>query len=112
MPRGDDASRFTVRGLRAYAGAAPLTWESSSSRVVTHRRMANSHLKELGHLWAFATLTRSPGCRAHYDRRRAQGDRHAAALRNLYGRLLSCLHFCLKNSTPYREETAFPAGCE
>ncbi|MEU8787585.1 IS110 family transposase [Streptomyces sp. NPDC048637] len=109
---GDDPGRFTVRGLRAYAGAAPLTWESSSSRAVTHRRMANSHLKEIGHIWAFATLTRSPGCRAHYDRRREQGDRYAAALRNLYGRLLSCLHFCLKNSTPYREETAFPGSCE
>ncbi|MCZ1006806.1 IS110 family transposase [Streptomyces lydicus] len=109
---GDDPDRFTVRGLRAYAGAAPLTWESSSSRVVTHRRMANSHLKEIGHIWAFATLTRSPGCRAHYDRRREQGDRYAAALRNLYGRLLSCLHFCLKNSTTYRDETAFPGGCE
>ncbi|MFB7270706.1 transposase [Streptomyces sp. NPDC056244] len=31
---GDDLGRFTVRGLRAYAGAAPLTWESSSSRTV------------------------------------------------------------------------------
>ncbi|MGW6742796.1 IS110 family transposase [Streptomyces sp. NPDC055025] len=105
---GDDPDRFTVRGLRAYAGAAPLTWESSSSRTVTHRRIANNHLKAVGHLWAFASLTRSPGCRAHYDRRREQGDRHAAALRNLYGRLLSGLHFCLKNATPYREEAAFP----
>ncbi|MDX3854882.1 IS110 family transposase [Streptomyces sp. AK02-01A] len=105
---GDDPDRFTVRGLRAYAGAAPLTWESSSSRVVTHRRIANSNLKAVGHIWAFTSLTRSPGCRAHYDRRREQGDRYAAALRNLYGRLLSSLHFCLKNATRYREEAAFP----
>ncbi|MFB7630468.1 IS110 family transposase [Streptomyces sp. NPDC056149] len=106
---GDDPDRFTTaRGLRAYAGVAPLTWESSTSRVVTHRRIANRNLKEVGHHWAFASLTRSAGCRAHYDRRRAHGDRYAAALRHLYGKLLSSLHHCLKHGVPYREETAFP----
>ncbi len=109
---GDDPDRFTVRGLRAYAGAAPLTWESSSSRTVTHRRIANHNLKALGHNWAFTSLTRSPGCRAHYDRRREKGDRYAAALRNLYGRLLSGLHYCLKNGVSYRDEVAFPPRCD
>lgn len=106
---GDDLNRFaSARGLRAYAGAAPLTWASGSSRSVTHRQIANRLLKGSGHHWAFASLTRSPGCRAHYDRRKAAGDRHAAALRNLFGRLLSCLYHCLQNGEPYQEELAFP----
>ncbi|ONI88161.1 hypothetical protein ALI22I_20090 [Saccharothrix sp. ALI-22-I] len=107
---GDDPLRFAdARGLRAYAGAAPLTWASSTSTSVTHRRIANLRLKATGHTWAFATLTRSLGCRAHYDRRREQGDRYAAALRHLFGRLLGCLHRCLAREELYDEQVAFPA---
>jgi hypothetical protein len=32
---------------------------------------------------------------ALYDRRRATGDGHAAALRNMFNRFLSQLHHCL-----------------
>ncbi|GAB3167621.1 IS110 family transposase [Amycolatopsis stemonae] len=107
---GDDPARFaTGRGLRAYAGAAPLTWASGGSSSVTHRRIANRWLKNVGHVWAFAALTRSPGCRAHYDQRRQVGDRHAAALRHLFGRLLVCLHHCLQAGELYQEGIAFPA---
>ncbi|BDH15359.1 mini-circle putative transposase for IS117 [Streptomyces hygroscopicus] len=106
---GDDPIRFpTARALRAYATAAPLTWASGTSHSVSRRRLGNKILMATGHHWAFATLTASPGCRAHYDRRRAAGDRHAAALRNLYGRLLGCLHHCLATGQPYAEQHAFP----
>lgn len=73
------------------------------------RSTANRILKATGHQWAFCTLTRSPGCRAPHDRRRAAGDRHAAALRNLYRRLLGCLHHCLATETACSEEQAFPS---
>ncbi|WP_157878889.1 transposase [Streptomyces sp. CT34] len=62
---GGDLTRFeTSRGLRAYAGTAPLTWASGESRAVTHRTVCNRRLKNAVHQWAFGTLTRSPGCRA------------------------------------------------
>jgi hypothetical protein len=48
------------------------------------------------------------GARAHYDRRRDAGDRHASALRNLFGRMLGCLHHCLATGQHYDEVTAFP----
>jgi hypothetical protein len=44
-----------------------------------------------GFVWAFATLTSSPRARAHYDRRRDTGDRHAAALRHLFNRMIGQL---------------------
>src|ERR1019366_1458259 len=44
-----------------------------------------------GHIWAFPALTASPGARAHYDRRKTAGDRHAAAQRSLFNLLLGCL---------------------
>jgi hypothetical protein len=96
--------------LKAYAGAAPITRASGKSHVVLHRRVKNQRLAAAGYLWAFAALTSSPGARAHYDRRRAAGDRHAAALRNLNNRLLGCLHHCLQTGQPYDEATAFPTA--
>jgi transposase len=106
---GDDRSRFKdARGLKAYAGAAPITRASGKSRSVTQRRVKNNRLAAAGYIWAFAALTASPGARAHYDRRRQAGDRHTAAQRNLFNRLLGCLHHCLITGQHYDEATAFP----
>jgi transposase len=107
---GDDRSRFTdARGLKAYAGSAPVTRASGKSRSVTHRRVKNNRLAAAGYTWAFAALTASPGARARYDRRKDAGDRHAAAQRNLFNRLLGCLHHCLATGQHYDEATAFPS---
>jgi transposase len=106
---GDDRSRFQdAKGLKAYAGAAPITRASGKSTSVTHRRVKNNRLAAVGYIWAFAALTASPGARAHYDRRKDTGDRHTAAQRNLFGRLLSCLHHCLITGEDYDETIAFP----
>jgi transposase len=108
---GDDRSRFQdAKGLKAYAGAAPITRASGKTRSVTFRRVKNNRLNAAGYSWAFSALTASPGARAHYDRRRDDGDRHAAAQRNLFGRLLGCLHHCLTAGCEYDEATAFPAS--
>jgi transposase len=107
---GDDRSRFQhAKGLKAYAGAAPFTRASGKTRSVTHRRIKNNRLAAAGYTWAFSALTASPGARAHYDRRRDAGDKHAGALRNLFGRLTGCLHHCLITGQHYDETTAFPA---
>jgi transposase len=106
---GDDRSRFQdARGLKAYAGSAPVTRSSGKSRSVKHRRVKNDRLAAAGYTWAFAALTASPGARAHYDRRRGRGDRHGAAQRNLFNRLIGCLHHCLQTGQHYNEDTAFP----
>ncbi len=107
---GDDRSRFAdAKGLKAYAGAAPITRASGKTTAVLHRRVKNQRLAAAGYLWAFSAITASPGARSHYDRRRKDGDRHAAAQRNLFGRLLGCLHHCLATGQHYHENTAFPA---
>jgi Transposase/Transposase IS116/IS110/IS902 family len=106
---GDDRSRFQdAKGLKPYAGAAPITRASGKTRSVTHRRVKNNRLNAAGYTWAFSALTASPGARAHYDRRRDTGDGHAAAQRNLFGRLLGCLHKCLTTGQHYDEDIAFP----
>ena len=106
---GDDRSRFAdAKGLKAYAGAAPVTRASGKTRAVLHRRIKNQRLAAAGYVWAFSALTASPGARDHYNRRRKDGDRHAAAQRNLFARLLGCLHHCLVTGQHYDEATAFP----
>jgi transposase len=106
---GDDRSRFTdAQALKAYAGSAPVTRTSGKSLTVTHRRVKNQRLAAVGYVWAFAALTASPGARAHYDRRKTAGDRHIAAQRNLFNRLIGILHHCLQTRQRYNETIAFP----
>lgn len=108
---GDDRSRFAdPRALKAYAGSAPVTRASGRSIVITRRRIKNDRLASAGWTWAFASLTHSPGARVHYDRRRAAGDRHAAALRHLFNRFLGQLHHCLTARQHYTEVSAFPSN--
>ena len=85
-----------------------MTRASGKTTAVLHRRVKNQRLASVGYVWAFAALTASPGARAHYDRRRHAGDHHAAAQRNLFNRLLGCLHHCLRTRQTYNEHAAFP----
>jgi transposase len=106
---GDDRTRFEdARGLKAYAGSAPITRASGKNRTVITRRIKNQRLAAAGYHWAFSSLTHSVGARAHYQRRRELGDPHVAAQRNLFNRLLGCLHYCLQTQSPYNEKAAFP----
>jgi transposase len=107
---GDDPSRFaSADGLRAFAGTAPITRASGHSKSVRARRIKNKRLADACHWWAFASITKSSGARAHYDRRRAAGDPHNAALRNLANRLLGQLWWCLVNDVIWDDEDAWPA---
>ncbi|MEU0274585.1 hypothetical protein [Streptomyces sp. NPDC006307] len=57
-------------------------------------------------MWAFAAL-RSHEPREHYEGRRAGGERHTAALRNLFNKLLGCRYHCLQARTLYDPAVAF-----
>lgn len=106
---GDDRSRFRdARGLKAYAGAAPITVASGKSHAVHHRRVKNQRLAAAGYVWIFGALP-SPQVKEHYDRRRARGDRHTAAMRHVFNRLLGCLHHCLATGQKFDPTKAFPA---
>ena len=48
--------------------------------------------------------------REHYRRRREHGDRHAAATRHLFNKLLGQLHHCLQHRQTFDEAKAFPAS--
>uniref|UniRef100_UPI0035E41421 IS110 family transposase n=1 Tax=Streptosporangium album TaxID=47479 RepID=UPI0035E41421 len=110
---GDDRSRFTdIAGLRGFAGTAPITRASGKTKIVSARYIRNQRLADACHWWAFAAITKSAGARVHYDQRRAAGDTHNGALRNLANKLLAKLWHCLHNGVLYDEATAWPTPRE
>ncbi|MFI0242967.1 IS110 family transposase [Streptomyces sp. NPDC016845] len=107
---GDDHTRFAdARGLKAYAGASPVTRASGKKSSITRRWVKNDRLNHAGYLWAFASLRASAGANAHYRRRREIGDWHAAAQRNLFNRMIGQLYHCLQKHELFDEKAAFPA---
>jgi transposase len=109
---GDDRRRFAdARALKAYAGSAPVTRASGRTRTVTHRRIKNNRLASAGFVWAFIATRHSPSAREHYQRRKDHGDRHSAALRHLFNRMLGCLHHCLHTGQTYNDAKAFARDC-
>ncbi|MGW2651978.1 IS110 family transposase [Streptomyces sp. NPDC001393] len=107
---GDDRQRFAdARGLKAYAGSAPVTRTSGKKHRVGRRMVKNDRLNHAGYLWAFSALRSSPGAAAHYRRRREQGDWHAAAQRHLFNRMIGQLHHCLQSGELFDEHVAFPS---
>ncbi|HEU4361152.1 MAG TPA: IS110 family transposase [Mycobacterium sp.] len=106
---GDDRSRFAdARGLKAFAGSAPITRASGKKIVVLHRYIKNRRLAAVGPIWALASLRASPGARRHFDTRRAAGDWNHQAQRHLFNRFLGQLHHCLQTGQLYDEHVAFP----
>lgn len=105
---GDDPNRYTdAKSRKNYAATSPITRASGKQHVVLARYARNRHLADLCRMWAFAAITASPGARAFYDQRRANGDTHNRALRALANRLVGILHGCLRHHTPYDEHTAW-----
>lgn len=105
---GDDPNRYAdAKARRNYAGTSPLTVASGTRRIVRARHIRNRRLADALHWWAFNAITRSPGARALYDRRRAAGDTHSGALRVVANRLVAILHGCLRTRTLYDENTAW-----
>lgn len=105
-----DASSFPTPGhLAAYAGLAPVTRRSGTSiRGEFPARSGNKHLKRALFLSAFAAIRFDPLSRTYYDRKRAQGKKHNAALICLARRRCDVLHAMLRNKEPYRTPSPSP----
>lgn len=106
---GDGTSFPTSGHLAAYAGLAPVTRRSGTSIRGEHpSRAGNKQLKRAFFLAAFAAL-HHPASRTYYDRKRAQGKKHNAALVCLARRRIDVLHAMLKHGTLY-EDRSTPAA--
>jgi transposase len=103
---GDVASFPTSGHLAAYAGLAPVTRRSGTSIRGEHPpKGGNKQLKRAFFLSAFAALS-DPASRTYYDRKRAEGKKHNAALIGLARRRIDVLHAELRTATPYQHKPA------
>ena len=75
---------------------------------VGNRHVKNNRLAAVGFVWAFIAAGFQGPTRAHYLARRDHGDRHPAALRHLYNRMLGQLYHCLQTGQTYDRDKAFP----
>jgi transposase len=98
-----DGTRFADGDrLASYAGLAPVTRQSGKSlNAETKSRRGNHRLKNAMFLAAFASL-RSPDSKAFYDRKRAEGKRHNAAVICLARRRCNVILAMLRDHQPYR----------
>ena len=96
--------------LAAYAGIAPVTHSSGTSIKGEHpARTGNRQLKRAFFLAAFASLS-DPVSRTYYDRKRAEGKKHNAALICLARRRCDVLYAMLRNGTHYRHPEPAPTA--
>ena len=100
---GGDVSAFpTAAHLAAYAGLAPVTKRSGSSIRGEHvNRGGNKRLKNALFMAAFTSLRADPASRAYYDRKRAEGKKHNAALICLARRKTDVLFAMIRDHQPY-----------
>lgn len=99
---GDGSSFPTPGHLAAYAGLAPVTRRSGSSIRGEHpSRAGNKNLKRAFFLSAFAAL-HDPPSRTYYDRKRAEGKKHNAAIICLARRRCDVLYAMLRDGTLYQ----------
>ena len=98
-----DISAFATPGhLAAYAGLAPVTRRSGSSIKGEHPpKGGNKNLKRAMFLSAFASLS-DPVSRAYYDKKRAEGKKHNAALICLARRRSDVIYAMLRDKQPYQ----------
>lgn len=98
-----DGTRFANGSkLASYAGLAPVTRQSGTSiRGESQSRRGNHRLKNAMFLAAFASL-RSPESKAFYDRKRAEGKKHNAAVVCLARRRCDVTLAMLRDGTTYQ----------
>ncbi|MDR2493407.1 MAG: IS110 family transposase [Coriobacteriales bacterium] len=99
-----DIARFPdVDHLASYAGIAPRTRQSGTSvKGESAPRAGNKALKSALFLSAFASLRADPLSREYYDRKRAEGKKHNAALICLARRRLKVMYAMMRDLKPYR----------
>lgn len=101
---GGDIGRFKdAAHLAAYAGITPVTRQSGTSiHGERPARGGNKRLKNALFQTAFAAIRLDPESRAYYDRKRAEGKRHNAAVMCLARRRCNVIYSMLRNGTLYQ----------
>jgi transposase len=99
---GDPARFANGSRLAAYAGLSPTDWRSGRSiNAAFQHRGGNHRLKNAMFLAAFVATQHDPDARAYYERKRAEGKKHNAAVICVARRRCNLIWAMLTTATPY-----------
>ncbi len=101
---GDHRPRLPSPALiQALAGTCPVTVKSGKSHTVRFRRACNHPYRRTAHLFAKASLKRSPWAAAYFENACARGMSSAHAYRCLANRWLKVIWTLWQRNQPYDE---------
>ena len=104
-----DPNRFANPArLAAYAGLAPVNWQSGRSASTRRARGGNHRLKNAMFIAAFVATQHDPDTRAYYLRKRAESKRHNTAVICVARRRPNIILAMLKTQTPYQPRQLQP----
>lgn len=105
-----DPHRFaTGSRLAGYAGLAPSDRRSGKSLNSSHQQRGGNHrLKNAMFIAAFVATQHDPEARAYYQRKRAEGKKHNAAVTCVARRRCDLILAMLKTATPYEPRHSDP----
>ena len=102
---GADPHRYgTFQVLQAFAGTAPVSYESGQLHKAKIRWACDKFLRHTVHLWADCFRKASAWGQTYYQKKRDRGMSHACALRCLGQRLLKILFTMMSDKKPYDAE--------
>lgn len=103
---GSDPGRYAndTRVLQAFAGTAPISYQSGQHHTVKMRRACDKFLRYTVHLWADTFRHACPWGQVYYKKKRDEGMSHACALRCLAQRLLKIVFRIITDKKPYDAE--------
>ena len=102
---GSQRDRFADAGeMQTYSGIAPVISRSGNSKWIHFRWACPKFLRQSFHEYAASSLQFSAWARAFYDKQRAKGKRHHAAVRSLAFKWIRILYRCWVDRVPYSEQ--------
>ena len=102
---GGDPNRYgSQEVLQAFAGTAPVSYQSGRFKKTRIRWACDKFLRHTVHLWADCFRHASAWGQAYYQQKREKGMSHACALRCLGQRLLKILFRMITDKKPYDAE--------
>jgi Transposase/Transposase IS116/IS110/IS902 family len=102
---GTDRGRFqSAADMACCFGIAPVTESSGNSRWVHWRWQCSKFVRQTFHEWAACTVRTDGWARDHYQRQRAKGKGHHAAVRSVAYKWIRILYRCWKENVPYSDQ--------
>jgi transposase len=102
---GTHRDRFaSANALASFTGIAPVTEASGNSRWVHWRWACPKFIRQTFHEWAGCSIRTCDWARAYYDKKRAEGKGHHAAVRALAFKWIRIFFRCWRDRVPYDEQ--------